>query len=123
MTTVYKKTGTNLHALAGDSAGTSANWQETSTSTLYNAWIAAHGAAAEVSATTFDATKVKYQEPLNVGGPGAGFSDQQKFELGQAITSGVILVGDKIDETNYNISLEVPEVPGTATGTASPTPA
>lgn len=67
MSTLYYQTGSapTLYAYAGDSAGTPANWLETTDATLATAWSALLGAPSiALSPATYAAYKIDYLAPV-----------------------------------------------------------
>lgn len=72
VTTLYNKINTPMVALAGDSAGTPANWLETADKDLIEDWIAQHGPFAVVSASTWDSFKANYLAALRIAGTTTG---------------------------------------------------
>jgi N-acetylmuramoyl-L-alanine amidase len=70
MTTLYinKDANPDKWILAGDSVGTTANWIETTNSTLAAAWAKAHGDAVLISAATYNNFKNYYLMPVAIRG-------------------------------------------------------
>jgi hypothetical protein len=67
VSTIYKNQDANPDkwVLAGDSAGTAANWIETTNASLGAAWEKAHGTAVVISAATFANFKDYYRSAVN----------------------------------------------------------
>lgn len=64
MTTLFQHEGKTLFALAGDSPGTEANWQETTGQAHANELARSHGNAVVLSAGTWALRKRQYSSPL-----------------------------------------------------------
>lgn len=68
MSTIYHKQNSKpaLYALAGDSPGTEANWQELTANSIaaVNGWEASHGKAITLATGTWDRTKAEYLQPI-----------------------------------------------------------
>lgn len=62
----------NLYALAGDSPGTDANWQEFYGQKLANALAGQHGNAAELTPSEWAEKKAQYRQPVRIAGGSGG---------------------------------------------------
>lgn len=65
MTTLFKQNNANRWALAGDSPGTPANWQESTSSSFASSLEKVHGPAVDVTPESFANRRETYQAPLN----------------------------------------------------------
>lgn len=93
MTTLYYLEGSSPQrfALAGDSPGTPANWHETTTISLANAWAAQiGGSAAAVNQPTWDQYRADYSAALNVGAQSStDISDASVLKIVAAIPKSI----------------------------------
>lgn len=65
MTTLFKQNNANRWALAGDSPGTPANWQESTSASFAASLEKVHGPAVDVTPESFTNRRAWYQQPLN----------------------------------------------------------
>lgn len=148
MSTLYILTGSSpaLWALAGDGVGDAA-WLEIGDQALANNLAAVHGSSVPLSQGTWNLWKSAYRSGVASGGltsaqnaalmglPNAVADLPTNGELEQALTSTVVLVNGHADDNrdaiiaaipgggssaSYELSLTIDEIPGTATGTATP---
>lgn len=142
--------GVAIWALGGDSPGTTANWIETREQSIANSWAAAHGPSVNlVTNAEFANFRSWYQQPVRTtggaGSGGAGLTPAQDSHLmsiatgeqaGRALTSAVAQVNGHADAnrdqiidaipggsgwSSYKLSIDIDNIPGTATGTATAT--
>jgi hypothetical protein len=138
MTTLYwngQSSPNARWALGGDSPGTTANWIETGTQSLANAWAAVHGPAVNLGSNeSFVDFRSWYQQPVATSGGGSGgltaaqndalmglpaaIADlPTNGELGQALTSTVALVNEHADENKDEVLEAIENIPnGGSTG-------
>jgi len=109
MSTLYHKDGSKpaLYALAGESAGTPANWQPTTDYGLAVQWARIHGNAIPLSAGTWDNYQADFLAPVNTAGGSAATADVtvsldpdvlvNLIALNAAIVAQTTALGAKLD--------------------------